>query len=361
MKIIFTCGGTGGHIYPAIALCNEFKKRDTAGNNEYLFVGSNYGLEGEIFQEEDIEHFELISSRGINRNILAGNIKAVFCNIYALLESRKIIKRFWPDIVIGTGAYPAFHMMYLAKKSGIPYYLIEGNAAPGLVTKLFYRQAKSVFASSPRLKENLDNSDNVMLTGIPSRVYKASTSREQILDKLGLDCSRMTITVIGGSCGSEFINSTVLEMLTKYEFDYQFIWSTGKKYSISKKFGKNIKLFDYIDNMPEILTATDLIISRAGAMTIQEIKEYKIPAVLVPFSKATGHHQFINAQELVDLGVAEVISESDINAHILKKTICEILSDESRLKNITATYDSVMYSNNNERVYIEIMKDRIVL
>lgn len=360
MNIIFTCGGTGGHIYPAIYLYNEFKNHDSQGENKYLFVGSDYGLERDIFNNEQVESAEFICSRGIKRSIAIENIKSVFLNIKAMSQASKIFKSFKPDLVIGTGAYPSFHITYLAQKTKTPYYLIESNAKPGLVTKLFYKQAVCVFASTSVINKYLVDSSNIMYCGIPTRPIKIDKTKKQIINELGFTSKNPIVTVIGGSCGSEFINSAVIDMINNKEFYGQMVWATGKKdydYSLRRldNIPPNIKVLDYIDNMSEILSVTDLIVSRAGAMTIQEIKEFKIPAILVPFSKSAENHQFANATELKSMNVADIIEEKDINGISLKRAIDGILLDEKRRSDIHKAYAAMDNTNVNERIYNEVM------
>lgn len=360
MNIIFTCGGTGGHIYPAIFLYNEFKSHDSQGENKYLFVGSDYGLEREIFTKEQVEAAEFICSRGIKRSIAMENIKSVFLNLKAMGQASKIFELFKPDLVIGTGAYPSFHITYLARKTGTPYYLIESNAKPGLVTKLFYKQAARVFASTSVINKYFVDASNIMYGGIPTRPIKIDKTKEQLMNELGFTPEKPIVTVIGGSCGSEFINSAVIDMVNDKGFYGQMVWAAGKKdYDHSlRRLGNippNIKVLDYINNMSEILSVTDLIVSRAGAMTIQEIKAFKIPAILVPFSKSAENHQFANAMELKSMNVADIIEEKDINGIRLKRAIDGILLDEKRRSDIHKAYTAMDNTNVNKRIYNEIM------
>ena len=359
MKIIFACGGTGGHIYPAIAMYNEFMSHDPDTNN-YLFVGSDYGLEKNIFQTENITGYKLIKSRGIKRSISLSNIKSVWCNIAAFSQAKRIIRDFKPDIIISTGGYPSFHITYYASKYKVPFFFIEGNALPGIVVKLFHEKAKKIFVSTELVKKYLKTDSNICVSGMPSRNIKVNKSKAEIIKDLVFNEDKKIITIIGGSCGSPELNSAVLELIKREDFSYHILWATGKKnYSqVIDRLGnipENIKIVEYINNMQEILYATDIIISRSGAMTIQEIKNFKLPAILVPFAKAAENHQYINASELESIGTAIIIGEKNISSDILKSAIENTLLNEKKIKDIYENSPAMYSENINENIYDEIV------
>lgn len=342
MNILFACGGTGGHIYAAVALYEEMKRRDPKGRHTYLFVGSDYGLERDIFSQEDITQTRFISSRGLQRRLTPGNLKSLFLNIRALSQARRVFAAFAPDLVVGTGGYPAYHMTRLARKKGTPYDLVEMNAVPGLVTKWFYRNARAVYAASTSLSQYLPGG-RVTVTGAPLRRCNPTLTRADILDALGLLPDRKTILIIGGSCGSEAINRAAEGLVKSLTPGCQLIWATGTRAfdAVSTRVippPPHVKLVPYIGNMPDVLSVADLIVSRAGAMTVQEIQSHHLPAVLVPFAQAAGRHQHQNALELADRQVAQIIEESDITPTALRRAIDSILLDEKRLADIAASY-----------------------
>ena len=168
MKIIFTCGGTGGHIQPILALYQQFLMEDKKKENQYYFVGSDYGLEKELFQKYGIEHAYYLSSRGFGRSITIKNLAAIVLNIKAVRQARKIIKKIKPDLVIGTGAYPAFPITYQAKKRRIPFYLIEPNVMPGMVNRMFCSSATKVILGSAKTKKYMDQDSNSVVVGVPT-------------------------------------------------------------------------------------------------------------------------------------------------------------------------------------------------
>lgn len=352
LKMLFTCGGTGGHIYPAIAIYNEFMKKHK--DIEVLFVGSDYGLEKDIMKKEGI-NIELICSRGVKRSFSISNINAIVKNLIAFKQAKKIMASFNPDIVISTGAYPAFHITYLASIKKIPFYLIESNIVPGLVTRLLAKKATKLLVSSNEILKYLKNPTNVEVVGTPSRLEKTFKPKEQILIELGLMNKEKVITIMGGSCGSEQLNNSIAELIKIQSKEYQIIWATGKIYyervknSITQENG--VRILEYINCMDEILEITDLIICRAGAMTIQEIKEYQVPAILVPFEQATGNHQYINALELKEAGAAYIIEENQIDGKVLHEKIKDIIKDNHRLPKMKEAYYLFKKNNANERIY----------
>ncbi len=356
LKIMFTCGGTGGHIYPAIALYEAFRKRHK--HIDYLFVGSDYGLEKDIMKAEGIP-IECIKSRGIKRSLSLSNIKSGIYNFIAFFQAKKIISRFKPDLVISTGAYPTFHITYFAIKKNIPVFLIESNNMPGFITRLFSNKAKKVFVSSTMTLKYLKNQSNIEIVGTPLRIVKTHKEIEQILQEQNLNKEEKIVTVIGGSCGSEKINECLMDMINYREINYQMIWATGKKNYNSimeglKKEHNKVKVMPYINNMNEILKITDLIICRAGAMTIEEIKAFGIPAILVPFAKATDNHQYINALELKNAGVAEILEEKNVDANVLYEKINTVIAHEEVLEVMKKNYEVIKANHSKEKI-VEII------
>lgn len=359
MRVLFTCGGTGGHIYPAIAIYHEFKKRNK--DIEYLFVGSDYGLEKDIMKSEGIP-IKFIKSRGIKRSLSISNMKSGVCNLIAFFQAKKIIGEFKPDLVISTGAYPTFHITYYSVKKKIPVFLIESNTMPGFVTRLFSNKAQKVFVNSSSVINHLKAHSNIEVVGTPSRIINTHKAKEQILQEQLLDKEKKIVTIIGGSCGSEKLNECLIDMINNKEISYQIIWATGKKnYSCImeslQKENSKAKIIDYINNMNEILKITDLIICRAGAMTIEEIKGFSIPAILVPYARASDNHQYINALELKKVGAAEILEEKKIDPNILYKTINEIITKEETLKLMRKNYETIKTSHANEKIVEIIMTE----
>ena len=415
MKILFTCGGTGGHIYPAIAMYHEFRSR--IPDLEYLFVGSDYGLEREIMENEGIR-MEFIPSRGIQRRLSIRNLQAVFCNLKAFFQARSMIKRFQPDLVISTGAYPTFHITWCAVRRHIPVFLIESNILPGLVTRLASGKARKVFVTSGRTLAYLRDPSRAEVTGTPSRMLPPEKTRERILQDLHFGDREKTVVVVGGSCGAEKINDSLLEILHGKEIPFQILWATGKKHfsyvrdhigpvgiqsgsgtdakeivnvgtkedacantradagitaaagcgkychigtdgntkAIQGKDGR-VRIVDYIVNMNEIISVADLIVCRAGAMTIGEIKEFRVPAILIPFAQAAGNHQYFNALELEKAGCAVIRKEAELSGESLYDEICGLLSDQERLKRMRSGYDKISISNSNQKIFESIRKE----
>jgi UDP-N-acetylglucosamine--N-acetylmuramyl-(pentapeptide) pyrophosphoryl-undecaprenol N-acetylglucosamine transferase len=341
---------------------------------EYLFVGSDYGLESEIMKQEGLR-MEFVQSRGIQRSLSFRNLQAAFCNLKAFFQAKRIINRFQPDLVISTGAYPTFHATYYSIRKRIPVFLIESNIMPGLVTRLFSRKARKIFVASDRTLAYLKDPARAEVTGAPSRILPLTRTREQILEELHFNSNRKTVVVMGGSCGAEKINESLLEIIHQDEIPFQILWATGKKHFSYVKdrageksnemmeVGENclqsgdnrVRITGYIDNMNEILSVADLIVCRAGAMTIGEIKEFRVPAILVPFAQAAGNHQLINALELEKAGCAVILEENKVNGGVLYEKINGLLSDEELLINMREHYDSILIENSNQKIFESIL------
>ncbi len=358
MRVMFNCGGTGGHIYPAIALYHTFREHHQ--NFEYLFVGSTHGLEGEIFKEEGISNVAFLSSRGIKRSLSLSNICSLFLNFISLWKAKKIMKQYKPDFLISTGGYPSFHMTYLASRMNIPFFLIESNAVSGLVTRLFYKKARRIFTSSSILNEALKGADRMRAYGVPIRKRGQGKTKEEIARERGLNLGEKIVLVVGGSCGAERINEIMIDLIKSNSLPVQFLFATGKKHykEICEKIGvvpRGIQIVDYINNMTEVVSIVDMIVSRSGAMTISEIKQFEIPALLIPFAKATGNHQYWNAMELTEQGVAEIIREEDLSRNNLEEMIEKILLNKINYQRMKQNFGKIENKNPNQQIYEEIM------
>jgi len=360
MKVLFACGGTGGHIYPAIALYHEFVEHDTGADNAYVFVGSDYGLEKDIFRAEGIPDYRLIASRGIARSFSLRTFKSVWCDLIAFSQAKKIVRDLKPDLIVSTGGYPCFHTTYYASKYQIPFFFIEGNVLPGIVVKLFQKRAERIFVSTDLVRKYLKTDAPIRVTGIPTRQAVIHRSKTEIVGDLGFVGDKKLVTIIGGSCGSPELNVAVSGLIKDARLDYQILWATGKKdyQSVRDHIGDipdHIKVVDYIDNMPEILSVTDMLVSRSGALTIQEIKDHHLPAILVPFAKAAENHQYINASALVALGAARMIEEKDLDSALLRSAIDDVLQNEIALKDAYKNDPAAKSEGAGEKIYREIM------
>lgn len=333
LKILFAGGGTGGHLYPAIAICEEFKKQLGENNVEVLFIGSYYGIEKRIVPKAGYQ-FKALWIRGIQRsfswNAIKVNFLAPFRIITSFFQALAYVKSFDPDIVIGTGGYASGPAVSLAGKLGKSVFLQEQNVFPGVTTRMLSKHAKVIYASYHDSKKYLKN---VKALGTPLRISLQKQEKSESLNKFNLTENKKTIFLFGGSQGSRAMNDFLYENIDSIlaETDTQFIWQTGKAdyERINAKHGKNSSLYisAYIYEMDYAYSAADLIISRSGALTLAELCLFGKASILIPLPTAAGNHQEMNARSLEKENAASVILQSELTAEKLIDTIHHIFSD----------------------------------
>lgn len=344
MRIIFACAGTGGHVNPAIAMAKIVLKNEP--NSKFLFIGTENGIENNLVNNAgfDIRH---ISTGKIIRSFTFKNLKAVVDTYRGIGQARKIIMEFKPDLVIGTGGYICGPVMLAAKKLNIPYILHESNAFPGVSVKLLAKNAKCVMIGFKEAKERLKRKDNVLYTGTPAKFDVQSfdsLDKEACKRKLGLNSiNKKIVLVTCGSQGAKSINETVLKMVDENPSEKYFVvLVTGKNSydemltnlkNIEKKHGislnEYIRIEKFIFNMDEMYKASDMCVTRAGAMTVTELAITAKPAILIPLPSAAENHQLYNAKVLENAGAGKIIEQKNLNENILNSTILEMISNDS--------------------------------
>lgn len=344
MRVLFSCGGTGGHINPAIAVANTIKLRDK--DSQILFVGTKNGMEGKLVPKAGFE-IKFVRARGFKRKLSLSNIDAAVKAVTSVYEAKRIIKRFKPDIVIGTGGYASWAAVKAAAKLGIPTLIHEQNAFPGVTTKRLARYADKIClsfeSSAEHFREN--EREKLFVTGNPLKPEIKSAERAAARKELGIGPDELYIISFGGSLGAEKINEYVFELLERYikKTSIRFTHATGsggfEKYAAlaaEKGLDKasNIEIKEYIYDMDKRLAAADLVICRAGAITLAELCCLGKPSILIPSPNVTADHQYKNAAALAEKGAALVFRESDINGEVLTDTIRALANDRSRLRAI---------------------------
>lgn len=338
MRVIVSGGGTGGHIYPALAMIHEIKKHNT--NAEFLYIGSEKGLEKEIVQKDGISFVD-IDITGFKRKLSFDNIKTMIRFFKSVYRSKKYIKDFKPDIVLGTGGFVCGPVLYAAYKQKIPTVIHEQNVIPGLANDFLSRYADLVAISFEGSKDYFNKARKVILTGNPRATEVFDADREKAYHLLDIEATKKIVLIFGGSRGAKAINQAFLEMvpmLSEHE-DLHFVFITGTVHfdSISaelKKYPreqlKNISIFSYLYQMPEVLAATDLIISRAGASTLAEVTALGIPSILIPSPYVTNNHQELNAKWMEGQGAAKMIREKDLTGERLNRLMAEMMKERQR-------------------------------
>jgi UDP-N-acetylglucosamine--N-acetylmuramyl-(pentapeptide) pyrophosphoryl-undecaprenol N-acetylglucosamine transferase len=337
IKILCCGGATGGHLYPAIALSETFQQKLGPERTDILFIGSQYGLESKVLPEQ--ENFKAIWIRGIQRGWgwrqIKVNLLAPFRILVSLIQSYLYIKSFNPRLAIGTGGYSAGPPLYIADKLNIPIFLQEQNVYPGLTNRLLAKKAQKIYTAYEETQEYLENTDN---KGIPLRSSLKRIKQERALNYFDLEEDKKTIFVFGGSQGSLALNNFLKNNIKNFieDFDCQFIWQTGSKhfsaFKDSFKEDKNIYLTPYINRMDRAYSACDLVLSRAGALTLAEICEFGLPSILVPLPTAAANHQEKNARGLEKQEAAVVLPEKKLNYQKFSEILQRYLPHPEELK-----------------------------
>ncbi|MFF2445939.1 undecaprenyldiphospho-muramoylpentapeptide beta-N-acetylglucosaminyltransferase [Neobacillus sp. NPDC058068] len=355
MKIVVSGGGTGGHIYPALALIREIQKENK--DAEFLYIGTINGLESKLVPRENIA-FKSIHITGFKRKLSFENIKTIFRFLKGVTDSKKILKEFNPDIVIGTGGYVCGPVVYAAAKLRIPTIIHEQNSVPGLTNKFLSRYVNKIAICFEEAKSYFPG-DKVVFTGNP----RASEviGKDGIKGRLsaGLSTTMPAVLIFGGSRGARPINEAVVKALSELaEKPYQVLYITGDVHyeAVQKEAEligspKNVVIKPFIHNMPEVLAGIDLVVSRAGATTLAEITSLGIPSILVPSPYVTNNHQEKNARSLSDEGAAELLLEKDLNSKSLVNSIDQILLNDETLKEMKGKAKKMGVPDSAERLY----------
>ncbi len=366
MKVLISGGGTAGHINPGIAIAKYIRSKNPGC--EILFIGTQKGLETRLVPRENFE-LKLIKVRGFRRKLSGDTFIAVKELFQGLHEARSIVKEFKPDIVIGTGGYVCGPVLFNAARMRIPTLIHEQNAFPGATNKILAKFVDKVAISFKESEKFFKNGRKVVFTGNPIRSEMLSADRKAARDKLGIENGKPLVVIFAGSRGAETINHTVSEMLRLHreEDKYHILFATGEAQheKIMKKLGninsKYIKVVPYIYDMADVLAASDLVIGRAGAITISELTALGVPSVLIPSPYVTANHQEYNARALEKQGAGIVILEKDLNHNVLYEQINELLGNKEKLKEMAENAKKMGITNASEQIYTlvdELLKSK---
>lgn len=344
MRIIVSGGGTGGHIYPAITIIKAIQRM--VKSCEVLYVGTQHGLEADIIPKEGLA-FTTIEVRGFERHLSWTNVENIFKTIGSVWHSRKIIKSFKPDIVIGTGGYVCGPILLAASLMGIPTLIQEQNVIPGVTNKILARFVTKIAVGYNEATQYFPNATKIVFTGNPIRENILSATREAAIAEFGLNPDKRTILISGGSRGARSINQAMLKVHQHFagRKDLQLLHVTGqneyngivgsvgnfKQCGIDAASGGNIIIKPYLYNMPQALAAADLAIFRAGAIGLAELTARGIPAILVPYPYAAENHQEFNARVMALQGAAVVINDAQLDGNKLIETIEELVNNPDKL------------------------------
>ncbi|MGI6097527.1 MAG: undecaprenyldiphospho-muramoylpentapeptide beta-N-acetylglucosaminyltransferase [Dethiobacteria bacterium] len=335
MRVIFACGGTGGHIYPALAVARYLCRVEP--EVKILFIGTERGMENQLVPEEGFQ-LRTIKVRGLTRRLSLELAVVAWYLGRSLVEAFRIIKAFNPHIVIGTGGYVSAPAVLAARLLGKRTLIHEQNVPPGITNRLLSPVVNRVCISFNESRRYFPARVRITFTGNPRASEVLHYNREEGAAALGLDHRKKTILIVGGSRGAARLNETVNDYLEKSRLptEIQIVYITGSRYynEVDRRISrmesvkrKNIKLLPYLKNMPAALAAADLIISRSGATTLAEITARGLPAIFIPSPNVTGEHQTINAKLLSDHGAAILLPEDKLNTISLGNNIEFVIRD----------------------------------
>ncbi len=337
VNILVSGGGTGGHIFPAIAIANGIRAR--IPDARILFVGAKGKMEMEKVPQAGYD-IEGLWISGLQRKLNLKNLSFPFKVISSLLKARKIIRKFRPDAVIGTGGYASGPLLYAAATKNIPTLILEQNSYPGITNKLLGKKVDKVCVAYETVKKYFPE-EKIVMTGSPVRemISQLKVTKEEGLRHFGLDTNKTTLLVIGGSQGAQKINDTIAEKLDEIvDNDRQLIWQTGKfsfemaKEAVERSTKKEvIKVVEFISRMDLAYAAADLVISRAGAIAIAEIVAVDKPAVFIPLPSAAEDHQTKNAMALVEGKAALMVPENELKEKLVPEIKKLMEYDSNRL------------------------------
>ncbi len=360
MRVVVSGGGTGGHIYPALALINEIKKHHS--DVEFLYIGTDNGLEHNIVKRANIP-FKSVEISGFKRKLSLENVKTITRFLKAVSLSKRYLREFQADVVIGTGGYVCGPVVYAASKMKIPTVIHEQNSLPGITNKFLSRYVDKVAICFEEARKYFPD-NKVVLTGNPRASEVMGQNGEKGRQSLGLDIEKKSVLIFGGSRGAKAINDAVLQMIPLLEDKpYQVVYVTGEVHydKVIQELNtlnqtSHVIIKPFIHNMPEVLAAVDLIVSRAGATSLAEITALGLPSILIPSPYVTANHQEVNARSLSDHDAAIMVKENELNSKMLLSLIDDLLLNENKLIEMKKASKNLGIPDASSRLY-KVLKE----
>ncbi|MFM1754768.1 MAG: hypothetical protein RLZZ236_1707 [Bacteroidota bacterium] len=355
-KFILSGGGTGGHIYPAIAIANELKSRFP--DSQILFVGAQDKMEMQKVPQAGYP-IKGLWIAGLQRRLTLDNALFPLKLVSSLLKSRQIIKEFKPDVVIGTGGFASGPLLQMANSAGIPTVIQEQNSFPGITNKLLSKKANAICVAYENL-ERFFPKEKMILTGNPVRqdLIEIDSKKEEGQAHFNLDSNKKTILVLGGSLGARRINQLIEKELNFFAtHDVQLLWQCGKLYfdEYQKYNSKNVQVMAFIERMDLVYAAADIVISRAGASSVSELCIVGKPIIFIPSPNVAEDHQTKNAQSVADKNGAILIKENELDA-TFESTFSELIANESKLRELSQNSKKLALPNATKAIVEEIIK-----
>ena len=369
MRVILAAGGTAGHINPALAIADKIKL--LFPESEILFVGAPDGMEAKLVKKAGY-NFRAFKMAGLQRKLSVNNIirnaKAAYYYITARNNAKKLLKKFKPDVVIGTGGYVCWAPLKAAAEMGIPTVIHESNSVPGLAVRKLEGQVDLILTNFKSTSNSLKEKKKVVNVGNPIRSNFGECSKADARARLGIDADKFLILSFGGSLGAPALNEAAIDVMkdfAKDKDDVICVHSGGKNYYknamelfVAHGLERNSRLEvkEYIYDMGDYMTAADVVICRAGAMTLTELAKMHKPAILIPSPNVANNHQYKNAQAYAKAGAAVLIEESDLDSQRIVMEMEKIYSDTALREKMGDAIAKFAYDDVDERIYEEISK-----
>ena len=369
MNILFTCGGTAGHVNPAVALARIFQEKHPGCR--VLFVGADGGMENKLVPKEGYQ-IRSVTITNFHRSFapadIAHNLGTLVNMQKSKGQSKAILDDFKPDLVVGTGGYASYPVVSAAAKRGIPTAVHESNAVPGLTTKALSKVVDRVMVGFEESRAHYDDPEKVVVTGTPVRGDFFKYTRQEARAKLGLADDRPLLLSYWGSLGAEVMNQKMVDFIAKECYEgapirhihgagRDFPWMQEELLRRGLKLGENgVEIREYIYDMPLVMAAADVVLCRAGASTISEITSIAKPSILVPSPNVTANHQEKNARVLADQGAAVLLREADCVGDTLYDTVSLLMRERDRRDSMVRSLNAMAVPNAGEKIY-ETLRD----
>lgn len=366
MKVLMTGGGTGGHVNPAIAIANSI--RENMPNSVIEFVGTSRGIENKLVPKEGykLHHVEV---QGFKRKLTPYNIKSAWLAFTSPMKAKKLLKEFKPDLVVGTGGYVCWPLLKAAAAMKIPTAVHESNAIPGVAVKMLARHVDRIYvnfdATSKALGEEYKS--KIVKVGNPIKPEFSSLEYSEARARLGIDGKyKYLILSYGGSMGAEKVNDEMLDFMRDYtknhpevlhihgtgSIEYEAATEKAKTYGLTDC--QNIYIREYIFDMPILMAAADVVISRAGAMTLSELAALKKCCVLIPSPHVADNHQYKNAKVLADAGAALVFEEKELSDGVLTSALGALIENDTRRREMSSSIEKFALPDANRSIYMDL-------